>query len=285
MYQRYLTNKEMPYIPYGRIFGTKYRYHREESAMSLVIGLIGTDGIVLATDSRLISEHNETSEILDNEKKLFIIDNNIGLMFSSNDLALTKNLAKIAEQDVLLKTENKSLAFTDKINLVSEAFTTKYSYYAHNHPVQDMLTAGWFDIEFIFAGYSRLHEKPTPNMILLASSAKKANFVLNHKLHCISGVTQVANYWRIKLTNYIYKKEEGTEIPIQSTNVLQKVAVMIIDESSKASYKIGGPIQMKIIRPNTVDEISSDDLEILREKIRKTVTNEHDIFEHLQEIE
>jgi 20S proteasome alpha/beta subunit len=251
--------------------------------MSLVIGLTGTDGIVLATDSRLISEHDETSEILDNEKKLFIIDNNIGLMFSSNDLALTKNLAKIAEQDVLLKTENRSLSFADKINKVSELLTTEYNNYVKSHFVQVMVDTGGFDMEFVFAGYSIDSSKP--NIILLASSAKKANFVLNHKLCCISGITAVANYWKIKLKDSIYKKEGDNVIPIQNTRVLRNVAVMIIDESSKASFKIGGQIQMKVIRPNTVDDISSDDLEILREKIRKTVTNEYDIFKHLQEIE
>jgi 20S proteasome alpha/beta subunit len=282
MYQRYLTNKEMPYIPYDRILETRYRYHREESTMSLIVGLIGTDGIVLATDSRLILEHDETSEIIDNEKKLFIIDNSIGLMFTSNDLALTKNLSKKAEHE-LLKAENKSLPFTDKINKVSELLTAGYNNYVSSHFLQVMVDSGGFDMEFIFAGYSV--ESSKPNIILLASSAKKANFVSNHKLCCISGITAVANYWKIKLKDSIYKKEGDNVIPIQNTSVLRNVAVMIIDESSKASYKIGGKIQMNIIRPNTVDEISSDSLEILRAKIRKTVTNEHDIFEHLQEIE
>lgn len=60
--------------------------------MSIGVVLIGTDGIVLATDSRRVVQDKESSIEYDDEKKLWIIGSNTGLISVSGDASLSTSL-------------------------------------------------------------------------------------------------------------------------------------------------------------------------------------------------
>jgi 20S proteasome alpha/beta subunit len=255
---------------------------REESTMSIIMALMGIDGIVLATDSRLTSHWKETSEIRDDEKKLWVLKSNIGLVYACNDLPFSKWLISKMESEVINLEENATLDFVDKIQKVSENINRYYSYYAQSHPMQFMVDTGGFDMEFIFAGYSG----SKPKIISLSSQAKKANFACRSYPYCIAGLPNVANYWMIKFKEHLYTKMEGEDIPLQHTSVLRNIAIMIINEVGISSFEVGvKPIQMVIIKQSEVVPIDAQDIEALRVKIHTEITNGNEMLNKLKDIE
>ena len=104
------------------------------------------------------------------------------------------------------------------------------------------------DLAFIVAGYE-LHEEggPVPRIYQLGSATDFAPMVHDYGF-AVAGVAQYALY----LLNRLYE-------PDRSTRELQALAVYVVTETASQDGKVGGPVKLVTVLPDTGGEILDQD--------------------------
>jgi 20S proteasome alpha/beta subunit len=199
--------------------------------MSLLVCLLGTDGLVLATDSRgTFGDPRGVTAQNDLIKKLYLVNERVGVLVAgAGDLGSTAVTGFLALPDTAF------LGITD--------FTMALHHYARAQFRQ------WFelfairstgsetrpprpDLNFIVAGFDLNHE---PKIYRMSSSLDFAPMLHNYGFG-IEGVAQYALY----LLNRLYD-------PASVTKDLQCLAAYVITETASQDGKVGGAVQMAII--------------------------------------
>jgi len=255
---------------------------RDDSTMSLAIGMIGIDGIVLATDSRKMETMGELKNIVDNSKKLWAFQKyRLGITAVSNDepfsnWLLNKIPAILEREDV------SSLGYEEKMDKISIELSRLYKQYIREHAFSIEGNFQW-GMDFMIAGFA---SPKKPRLLDISAQISKAGFVPRYYQFQIQGIIAQAFSIFGNFRELLYKRVNDIEIPVQNVEILRKVATLIIDECSLANnVQIGGGIQMIVIKPNgRITSIKPSDSEILRDKIRKTVTNRNNMFDRLMRV-
>jgi len=203
--------------------------------MSISICLLGTDGLLLAADSRLslISEDRKSTHTENNSQKLFRITDNMGIV----SIGTHEDYRKYVLGKIIEHYENtKEIATVEK---VVEIMKSDYLLRVSGFNDSTMRRVS-FQMVSIIAGYNG----NKPYIISCDSGADYGllPFALGKRpFRCIHGMDTIADYW-IKKLNIDVKLEEGVSI-----TYLKKLATLLIVESASFMDSIGLPIQMATI--------------------------------------
>lgn len=223
--------------------------------MTLIAALQGQDGLVLASDSRAtIGDPRGLTAIRDVHKKIFKLTKYSGIAISgASELAntLLDELKKIISESGI---EN----IDDVMNKIYEFSKNKYTKWFGARP---WVTPGPVldqrpSLIFILAGYNGISENKFQPCIYLINSALEFAPQRCTSGHMLAGIPQYATY----LINRLYN-------PQMKIAHLQDLATYLISETATQDPKVGGPINIAIIRPK--DGYEDLDQEVIAQIINK----------------
>ncbi|MGD0355095.1 MAG: hypothetical protein ABSB31_06605 [Dehalococcoidia bacterium] len=217
--------------------------------MSIALALVGTDGILVATDSATMSYKNAILEIANDSQKLWTLKDNLALMHVTTDREFTDWIREDIEVVTGLDKLRK-LGFKGKVQSLSAYLISKYGiYYQYPESMEQAIAmTGENDVmEFVIAGYTKYTKSKIAQIVSLRSGIGASLFRPrpHHNWH-IAGVIDVANYLFDKVCLGLYSNKWNGE-PLQTTKILQNVAAWIIYEMSQRTKTVGFPIQMAVI--------------------------------------
>jgi 20S proteasome alpha/beta subunit len=199
--------------------------------MSLLVCLRGTDGLVLATDSRgTFGDPRGVTAQNDQIKKLYLANERVGILVAgAGDLGSTVVSGFLALPDIA------SLGVTELTmalhSYARKQFTEWFQLFAIKPAASDPRPARP-DLNFIVAGFGLDHE---PKIYRMSSSLDFAPMLHNYGFG-VDGVAQYALY----LLNRLYD-------PASVIDDLQCLAAYIIAETASQDGKVGGAIQIATI--------------------------------------
>lgn len=260
-------------------------YPLEFSRMSLATAIIGSDGIVLASDSMEI-EGREAYQV-HNAHKVERIADSVWLACASNAADYTNHLISNFKRHIA-----KVLNREDRLDIssISDCFGS----YANNQYIQFKQHPNKtypkqpqeVGIEVIFAGYtndtppepritvSRFYDQP-----LVFFSAPPPFLPGDVPFHA-GGVPEIARYWMHKIDRV---KKLNTIDP----QALRALTILIFIETIKAhSTYVGAPVDIVTIKPETVERISilKAELEEIQIEIDAAVIGEQMILDKLTKL-
>jgi len=198
-------------------------------SMTLNITLEGSDGLILATDSRgTIGDPRGLTAINDIQKKLFKLNKYSGITIAgSSELAATlidKLMKQI--QDTHSAEDIANLAYT----LIRQEYQNWFGarQWVTSGPVMDNRPM----VNFILAGYNKIDETYQPRIYLLNSQLDFAP-QLCPSGYMLAGIPQYATY----LLHRFYDRR-------MTIKILTSLAAYLIAETATQDPKVGGPIRM-----------------------------------------
>src|SRR5664279_2084767 len=215
--------------------------------MSLLVCLRGTDGLVLATDSRgTFGDPRGVTAQNDQIKKLYLANERVGILVAgAGDLGSTVISGFLALPDIA------SLGVTELTmalhSYARKQFTDWFELFAIKPAATDSRPARP-DLNFIVAGFGLDHE---PKIYRMSASLDFAPMLHNYGFG-VDGVAQYALY----LLNRLYD-------PASVMGDLECLAAYLIAETASQDGKVGGAIQMatctthgsQILTVSAVEEI------------------------------
>lgn len=199
--------------------------------MSLLVCLLGADGLVLATDSRgTFGDPRGVTAQNDLIKKLYLVNERVGIMVAgAGDLGSTVVAGFLARSDIA------SLGVTELTmalhRYVRKQFGLWFPLFSIKPTGGDTRPARP-DLNFIVCGYEVNEE---PSIYRMSSSLDFAPMLHNYGFG-IDGVAQYALY----LLNRLYDRRAIIED-------LQYLAAYVITETASQDGKVGGPVQIATI--------------------------------------
>lgn len=198
--------------------------------MTLIAGLQGVDGLVMAADSRgTIGDPRGLTAINDSHTKLFRLTSHVGAAVAGASELAVQLISEIRTQ----LAANPAVVFIDQVmNLTRGILRSRY--------------ADWFStlspdqrpsIIFMLAGFTDAPR--VPKMYLLVSSMDFAPQLFTNG-HALAGIPQYAIY----LLHRLYS-------PDMTRQNLVSLAAYVISETATQDPKVGGPIRMAEIAPDT----------------------------------
>jgi len=232
--------------------------------MSIAVGLVGIDCIVLATDSRVIEESEACKTHHDYAKKLRELCNSVGIMRVGGNRGYSRWLIELYQEilnDIPEEEKQKISGISSVARHFSRVVKNDYSFYAKGVPPSFQNASGYV-MEFVLAGYTSEGE---PRLVSLSSAPKEPRFapcIMNP--YYITGITTVGEYIIGKEKKRLYK---GLKM-----EVLKQIAVRIVLETAKHDDRVGGKIQMaSITKEDGYVELNPKDLRDYGK--RKTTTS------------
>jgi predicted proteasome-type protease len=209
--------------------------------MSIVVGLIGNDGIVLATDSQRNKGNFSTIS-----EKLFALTPNIGLM----TLGYNAEFRRFVIESWYEADQNTNKSFSDIYYQFALNFKAKIEpYFTKEFRLQLHLANE--SLDFIVGGYDT-HKQAR---LMAISSSGRAPFIPSEcEAYHIDGVRDVGYYWvkKVGIDRLIENNQLNCEF-------LKRFAVMIILETIKFSgLMLCEPIQLAVVNKNGFHDISKE---------------------------
>ena len=189
--------------------------------MSLTVGIIAKDGLVLASDSRM----GNTVSIIDNVEKIIVLNDNIALGVAG-DGTLASHIFDILKRDNKLSLNEGIHSVADQLRKeLSEIFDKYYP----TIPIEKR-----DELHILLAGYST-DTPPVPHLYELMSND---NFIPRQSPsgHNSIGSPHISEY----ILNRIYEKGK-----INSEQAA-KLSIFCIKETSTQIKSVGGPIKVGI---------------------------------------
>lgn len=230
--------------------------------MSIAICLKGQEGIVLATDSRVISRPaqglGQTHD--DGATKLWAIRNDFGVAGVGNLNGYEARIVYLFERQILEGVIQET-AFSRLIERFARCLKADW----------DTCTAGvnfhgpvsQYFIEFVLAGYNEEGQPTILNLDWDYSQQIVAAKPIMRQYH-IAGIPFIARYW-------IKELKVGEYLPIAKDQTLKRIAAFLIFESALAFDDIGGDIQMILIKKDAkIQRIGKIEIETILEHIKNT---------------
>jgi len=199
--------------------------------MSLLVCLLGTDGLVLATDSRgTFGDPRGVTAQNDQIKKLYLANERVGILVAgAGDLGSTLVSSFLALPDI------SSLGITELTmalhRYARDQFREWFQLFTIKPTASDSRPARP-DLNFIIAGFELNHD---PKIYRMSASLDFAPMLHNYGFG-IDGVARYALY----LMNRLYDPKCVTED-------LRCLAAYLIAETASQDGKVGGEIQMATI--------------------------------------
>jgi 20S proteasome alpha/beta subunit len=241
----------------------------EVTNLSIAIGLIGKDGIVLATDSRLTAIYSYSQAVIthrDNFTKLWNIADTMGVAGIGNSPLILNQYIQLFQMQI----ENQGLKTTrfDYRHLV-EYFTecikddwTKIIQDASSQllSIRELRKGIYGSFEFIVAGYIG----DIPSMKFITTQKRRpipvVRNIVRNCYYATKGISFIASYWISKIEELL---------PSMNIQQLKRLVVFLMCESTYFDT-IGGDIQMVSIRKDTgVQTITKDELTQLKNDVMK----------------
>ena len=199
--------------------------------MTLVLALEGTDGLLLAADSRgTIGDPRGLTAIADDHQKLFKLSRHCGVV-----LAGAAELSSTFIDELVRVLESENLEHADAImNRARDLIRDRYGdWFSRVAPERRA------DIVFILAGLQPFGDDDLrPRIHLLASGLDFAP-QLCRTGRMMAGVPQYATY----LVHRLYDRN-------MRISDLKRLAAYLIAETATQDPKVGGPIKMAQITPS-----------------------------------
>jgi predicted proteasome-type protease len=217
--------------------------------MTLLVGLRGTDGIVVASDSRgTFGDPRGVTAQNDAQKKLYVATNRVCVLTAgSGELGatiMTEALGVYQPTDGVSKVLNKTRT------LVRQRYGEWFPNFAlqpnqQGQPVRP-------DLALLIAGYDDVPapagRQPDQKIFQIISGLDFAPMLHNYGF-ALLGVAQYALY----LLNRLYKGSA-------SVDQLKALAAYVITETASQDGKVGGPVQMAVIGANTTTELTPEEV-------------------------
>jgi 20S proteasome alpha/beta subunit len=223
--------------------------------MTLTVALIGTDGIIAATDSRgTFGDPRGTTAQNDTMQKLFGVTD-CAVILAAGTAELAAQL--MIEIQQCIATEG-AVAVTRVMEITRETARKRYKEWFEGFMIQQIqgvaapVRPG---LQMIVAGYDADEASAflVPRIYQLAAEYDFAPMLSSHGF-ALQGVPQYALY----LLNRLYT-------PDSSSGELQALAAYVITETASQDGKVGGPVQMaaiqrgggcRILAPAEVEDIT-----------------------------
>lgn len=237
--------------------------------MTLLVALKGTDGLVLAADSRgTFGDPRGVTAQNDSQKKAHILSTHAALLMSGAAELGSNVLLRYARGDS-----------PDGVTAVMEAFraVARQSYaewLPHMPPAvpQGVPALPRPDLGFIVAGYDEADEggKPEARIYTLMSGLDFAP-MLHEYGFALQGVAQYALY----LLNRLYE-------PNRTLPELSALAVYAVTETASQDGKVGGPVRVITISPTDgCSELPLESVEkIISENTRRSESLKMSFYRH-----
>ena len=237
--------------------------------MTLLVALRGSDGIVVATDSRgTFGDPRGITAQNDSQKKLYIVSKYASILTAgSGELG-----ASIMQEFLNSLQPTNEESVTTILNKVRTLIRTRYSEWFAKFEVQAIPGSTKPvrpSLSLIIAGYDNDAEgKPTEQKIFQLLSQTDFAPMLHNYGFALSGVAQYALY----LLNRLYENDLKIEI-------LTALAAYVITETASQDGKVGGQVQMAIITPiDGCKELSNDEIDKILDKNKERSKSLKDSF-------
>lgn len=203
----------------------------ERPDMSIAVGLIGTDGIVLATDSKR-TEH-EYSEIT---QKLWALTPNIGLMSLGWNSGYRHFLIDLYKERIA--PSNITNSYLEIVEQFSSAVRGNFDLHRTEDAI-NLLKGANLSLDFVLAGYDLEHN---PRIFAVESMSAIPFAPTEHRPYYFGGVQYIGIYWakKIGLASRLSNHKLSCEF-------LKKFAVMAILETIIFSDMVCEPIQLATV--------------------------------------
>jgi 20S proteasome alpha/beta subunit len=243
-------SKEFPYLPYtnlpyGRIT-SEYENQGRDDSMSIAIGFVGIDGVLLATDSRMkVGGESGVNYPDDNSQKLWELTDNLGLTSVGSQQGYRQFLLEICQRK-LKRSGIKNLS-EKAIELLTDTVRDDFM-----HQLKalgdDLVLAKHLlstKLAMMVAGYDD-NDKPTILNIQTYVTESDIPFSKDiRRLYCIHSASGVAEDLLVK-AKMVNELREGL-----SLNILKRLAVLLIEETKISNVYVGGKIQMATVTRET----------------------------------
>jgi 20S proteasome alpha/beta subunit len=231
-----------------------------ELAMTLLVALRGQDGIVVATDSRgTFGDPRGVTAQNDAQKKLYVASK-----YSAILTAGSGELGAAVMSEILQAVKDKE-GVTTIMDQARTLLRTKYGDWFAKFAIQPLpnpLSPLRPDLALILAGYDTDPAgRPTEQRIFQLISQTDFAPMLHNYGFALAGVAQYALY----LLNRLYEKDSTVE-------KLKALAAYVITETASQDGKVGGPVQMATITPDSGSkELTSDEIDaVLKHNERRS---------------
>ena len=210
----------------------------EAVGMSTVLGFVGTDGIVLATDSR---ETNTTEGGValthkDDTQKIHQLTPYIGLATHGHAVSYSSQLLDLFNRHGLPQLAKEKGDIDSFSNGFAIFIRDQYDAWVRNVPA-GFLERPFYRMQFVLVGHT---PEGAPKIIHLDSSPSGPRLAPRLANPYYTGeIESVAMYWCSKLENQLH-----SGMPVEA---LKRLAVFIINETAKIHDRVGGPVQLAIV--------------------------------------
>lgn len=205
--------------------------------MTLTVCLMGSDGMVLCTDSRgTFGDPRGLTAQNDTLKKLFLI-RNVGVMTagSTQGNMIIEEIARVVDNENI----TNCTAIMEKIREVANSKFSDWFVGFPFFPVPGQNPAFVRPtVQFTIAGYDEENGEPVPRIYSMSSPT---SFAPN--LHEYGFALGGVPYYALYLLNRIYTRD-------QNVKSLQRLAAYVITETAEQDGKVGGPLQLATICPD-----------------------------------
>ena len=218
--------------------------------MSLAITLVGVDGIVMASDSREMAQAGGIDYHRDDVHKLQNLTERIGVLSVGNYVGFANWLLHFFETVSLYKITYDSKDITELSDIFSQFLLARYEMYSKG------VSPSWLAlnenlIDFTIAGYTK---EGRPQIIRLNNIGHQLPFApeLLDEPYYFSGKTSVAYHLARKF-------ELEQPIKTMNTELLKRVATLMIIETAKIDDHVSPPIDMAVIKQgSSVEYVNKD---------------------------
>ncbi len=211
--------------------------------MTLVVTLRGTDGQVIAADSRgTIGDPRGVTAIDDTHVKLFQLTK-----FSALGISGASELATAFVETLNKEITARTLLYFDEVLEVARSIARRsYDDWFSKFPLMERPT-----MLLVFTGFNADSDVP-PKTCILSSTLDFAPQLFASG-NALAGIVQYAVY----LLHRFYD-------PGMTTHQLKRLAVYLIGETASQDPKVGGPIRMAVIsRERGYEEVPADEIKAI----------------------
>ncbi len=233
--------------------------------MTLLVGLRGTDGIVVASDSRgTFGDPRGVTAQNDAQKKLYVASNRACVLVAgSGELGGTI----MAEALGICQPTDGISVILDKVrNHVRQRYNEWFpGFVLQPNPDGDPVRP---DLALLIAGYDMPAGGAAEQKLFQIVSGLDFAPMLHNYGFALAGVAQYALY----LLNRLYQPNSNVE-------QLKALAAYVITETASQDGKVGGPVQMATISPAGTLELTADEItKIITNNERKSASLKNSFF-------
>ncbi len=222
--------------------------------MTLIVCLRGTDGMVLASDSRgTFGDPRGVTAQNDNQKKVYRLSKYSGMLIAGSGEIGTMVYNELGKEIEKMQ----DIGVTPMMDTVRFMLKSKFDEWFSPKKFQLQAISGIPvparpDLAAIVGGYDVFEGKPrTPRIFTLLSSYDFAPMLHDYGF-ALQGIAQYALY----LLNRLYRNDS-------SIANLVPLGAYVISETASQDGKVGGPIQMITITNEGSKELSAGEVEIV----------------------